>query len=71
MHKRKDDCFMTYRELNELFSLAWADEDGVIRGKPVTLVYKMNIVSDSPDSEVDIKLLRAELKQAGLSLEIA
>ena len=62
---------MTYRDLNELFSLAWADENGVIRGKPALLMYKMNILADSPDSTVDIDLLRTELKQAGLSLEIA
>ena len=62
---------MTYRDLNELFSLAWADEDGMIRGKPALLMYKMNILADSPDSTVDIDLLRTELKQAGLSLEIA
>ena len=62
---------MTYRDLNELFSLAWADENGVIRGKPALLMYKMNILADSPDSTVDLELLRTELKQAGLSLEIA
>jgi hypothetical protein len=62
---------MTYRELNELFSQAWTDENGIIQGKPVMLMYKMNMLADSPDSTVDIELLRRELEQAGLSLEIA
>lgn len=62
---------MTYRELNEIFSLAWADDKGIIRGKPVMLMYKMNMLADTPDSTVDKELLRAELEQAGLSLEIS
>ena len=33
---------MTYRELNDLFSKIWADKHGIIRGKPVMLIYRMN-----------------------------
>lgn len=30
---------MTYRELNDLFFKTWADKHGIIRGKPVMLIY--------------------------------
>ena len=33
---------MTYRELNDLFFKTWADKHGIIRGKPVMLIYRMN-----------------------------
>ena len=61
---------MTYRELNDLFFKTWADEHGIIRGKPVMLIYRMNrkAENDGPDTLVDEAFLSAELKKAGLSL---
>lgn len=59
---------MTYRELNDLFFATWADERGIIRGKPVMLIYRMNMKAGSLDSVVDDKLLATELKRAGLVL---
>lgn len=63
---------MTYHELNELFFKTWADEHGIIRGKPVMLIYHMNQAAgeDGMDDEVDEALLAAELKKAGLTLVI-
>ena len=51
---------MTYRELNDLFFATWADERGIIRGKPVMLIYRMNMKAGSLDSVVDDKLLATE-----------
>lgn len=63
---------MTYKELNDLFCKTWADEHGIIRGKPVMLIYHMNQAAgeDGMDNEVDEALLAAELKKAGLTLVI-
>lgn len=63
---------MTYKELNDLFFKTWADEHGIIRGKPVMLIYHMNQAAgkDGMDDEVDEALLAAELKKAGLTLVI-
>lgn len=63
---------MTYKELNDLFFKTWADEHGIIRGKPVMLIYHMNQAAgeDGMDDEVDEALLTAELKKAGLTLVI-
>lgn len=61
---------MTYHELNELFFKTWADEHGIIRGKPVMLIYHMNQAAGESgmDDEVDEAFLSAELKKVGLSL---
>lgn len=61
---------MTYHELNELFFKTWADEHGIIRGKPVMLIYHMNQAAgeNGMDDEVDEAFLSAELKKVGLSL---
>lgn len=61
---------MTYHELNELFFKTWADEHGIIHGKPVMLIYRMNRMAENggPDALVDEAFLTAELKKAGLSL---
>lgn len=61
---------MTYHELNELFFKTWADEHGIIRGKPVLLIYHMNQAAgeNGMDDEVDEALLATELKKAGLTL---
>ena len=61
---------MTYHELNELFFKTWADEHGIIRGKPVMLIYHMNQAAgeNGMDEEVDEAFLSAELKKVGLSL---
>lgn len=59
---------MTYRELNNLFFETWADDKGIIWGKPVELIYRMNMKGGSLDSIVDKSLLAAELERAGLSL---
>ena len=61
---------MTYRELNDLFFRLWADEKGIIRGKPVMLIYRMNTAAgiSSLDDPVDQGLLSSELARAGLSL---
>lgn len=63
---------MTYRELNDLFFKTWADEHGIIRGKPVMLIYRMNRMAEKggQDTLVDETLLAAELKKAGLSLAL-
>ena len=63
---------MTYKELNDLFFKTWADEHGIIHGKPVMLIYRMNQAAgeDGVDDEVDEALLAAELKKAGLTLAI-
>ena len=63
---------MTYQELNDLFFETWADEHGIIRGKPVMLIYRMNQAAgeDGMDDKVDEALLAAELKKAGLTLVI-
>lgn len=63
---------MTYQELNDLFFKTWADEHGIIRGKPVMLIYRMNQAAgeNGMDDEVDEALLAAELKKAGLTLVI-
>lgn len=63
---------MTYQELNDLFFKTWADEHGIIRGKPVMLIYHMNQAAgeNGMDDEVDEALLAAELKKAGLTLAI-
>ena len=45
---------MTYHELNELFFKTWADEHGIIRGKPVMLIYHMNQEELSgPETDAD------------------
>ena len=59
---------MTYRELNDLFSRTWADDKGIIWGKPVELIYRVNMKVGSLDSTVDEVLLNKELKRAGLTL---
>lgn len=61
---------MTYRELNDLFFKTWADDRGIIRGKPVTLIYRMNQLAgkDGMNSVVDESILAAELKEANLTL---
>ena len=61
---------MTYRELNDLFFKTWADEHGIIRGKPVMLIYHINRMAEKggPDTLVDEAFLSAELKKAGLVL---
>lgn len=63
---------MTYQELNDLFFKTWADEHGIIRGKPVMLIYRMNQAAgeDGMADEVDEALFAAELKKAGLTLVI-
>ena len=63
---------MTYQELNDLFFKTWADEHGIIRGKPVMLIYHMNQAAgeNGRDDAVDEALLAAELKKAGLTLVI-
>ena len=63
---------MTYQELNDLFFKTWADEHGIIHGKPVMLIYRMNQAAgeNGMDDEVDEALLAAELKKAGLTLVI-
>ena len=60
---------MTYRELNNLFFETWADAKGIIWGKPVALIYRMNIHAGSLDDIVDEELLERELKKSGLSLK--
>ena len=61
---------MTYHKLNELFFKTWADDHGIIRGKPVMLIYRMNRAAgeNGMDDEVDEAFLSAELKKVGLSL---
>lgn len=61
---------MTYRELNDLFFKSWADDRGIIRGKSVMLIYRMNQLAgkDGLDSVVDESILAAELKEANLML---
>lgn len=59
---------MTYRELNDLFFKTWADDKGIIWGKPVELIYRVNMKAGSLDSPVDEMLLTNELKRAGLTL---
>jgi hypothetical protein len=61
---------LTYRELNDLFFRLWADEKGIIRGKPVMFIYRMNTAAgiSSLDDPVDQGLLSSELARAGLSL---
>ena len=58
------------RPLNDLFSKIWADKHGIIRGKPVMLIYRMNHAAGAEglDAVVDESLLAAELKKAGLTL---
>lgn len=58
---------MTYRELNDLFFKVWADKQGIIRGKPVMVIYRMNRAA-GVDSVVDKSLLAAELTKANLTL---
>ena len=55
---------MTYRELNDLFFKPWVDKHGIIRGKPVMLIYRMNHAAGAErlDAVVDESLLAAELK---------
>jgi len=60
---------MTYRELNDLFFQTWADDKGIIWGKPVALIYRMNVLAGSLDDEVDEELLARELSKSGLSLK--
>ena len=61
---------MTYCELNDLFFKTWADKHGIIRGKPVMLIYRMNHAAGAEglDAVVDESLLAAELKKADLTL---
>ena len=59
---------MTYRELNDLFFKTWADDKGIIWGKPVELIYRVNMKARSLDSPVDEMLLTNELKRAGMEL---
>lgn len=61
---------MTYRELNDLFFKVWADKHGIIRGKPVMVIYRMNRAAgaDGLDSVVNQSLLAAELTKANLTL---
>lgn len=61
---------MTYRELNDLFFQVWADKHGIICGKPVMVIYRMNRAAgaDGLDSVVDQSLLAAELTKANLTL---
>lgn len=61
---------MTYRELNDLFFKVWADKRGIIRGKPVMVIYRMNHAAgaDGLDSVVDQSLLATELTKANLTL---
>ena len=59
---------MTYRELNDLFFKNWADDKGIIWGKPVELIYRVNMKGGDLDSIVDENMLASELKRAGLSL---
>ena len=61
---------MAYRELNDLFFKTWADKHGIIRGKPVMLIYRMNHAAGTEelDAVVDESLLATELKKAGLTL---
>lgn len=61
---------MTYREMNDLFFKVWADKHGIIRGKPVMVIYRMNHAAgaDGLDSVVDQSLLAAELTKADLTL---
>ncbi len=61
---------MTYRELNDLFFKTWADKHGIIRGKPVMLIYRMNhtVGKEGADTIVDEFILAAELKKADLTL---
>lgn len=61
---------MTYRELNDLFFKVWVDKHGIIRGKPVMVIYRMNHAAgaDGLDSVVDQSLLAAELTKADLTL---
>ena len=61
---------MTYRELNDLFFKPWVDRHGIIRGKPVMLIYSMNHAAGAErlDVVVDEPLLAAELKKADLTL---
>lgn len=65
-----EETIMTYRDLNDLFFKTWADEHGIIRGKPVMLIYRVNRMAekDGPDTLVDEAFLSAELKKVGLSL---
>lgn len=60
---------MTYREMNNLFFEVWADEKGIIWGKPVELIYRMNQLPGGLDDTVDEKILARELDRYGLSLE--
>ena len=61
---------MTYRELNDLFFKVWADKHGIIRGKPVMVIYRMTRAAgaDGLDSVVNQSLLAAELTKANLTL---
>jgi len=61
---------MTYRELNDLFFKTWGDDKGIIRGKPVELIYRINTAPGvgGLDTDVDETLLQAELKRSGLVL---
>jgi len=59
---------MTFREMNDLFFSAWADDKGLIWGKPVALIYKMNQAAGGHDDTVDEALLAQELERCGLTL---
>lgn len=62
---------MTYKTLNELFVKNWADGHGFIHGKPVMLIYRMNMAAGPAgmDAIVDEELLQAELDKHGLVLD--
>lgn len=62
---------MTYKELNDLFWATWGDDKGIIRGKPVEFICRVNTVAGTGGlyEEVDMAFLQRELDRAGLELD--
>jgi len=59
---------MTFREMNDMFFREWADEKGLVWGKPVMLIYRMNQLARGQNDIVDEALLVKELERCGLTL---
>ena len=62
---------MNYGELNKLFVENFCDENGLITGEPVMLIYTMNTRPEakSEKSEVNLERLAHELEMRKLTLK--
>ena len=62
---------MDYDELNKLFVENYCDENGLITGEPVMLIYTMNTRPEakSEKSEVNLERLAYELETRKLTLK--